>query len=251
MLLRALRSLGLAYAGSNREDVLTLLLPVMGDSKSSMEVGSEAGGGCMGSRGPARALTAPGGARAAHSPFGLRVFLPGTVLCQITSLFSPSEPLVGCGRLGSRRVSEIPNFWRDPRVFCALPERTASPPLLQVAGVTALACGMISVGSCNGDVTSTILQTIMEKSETELKDTYARWLPLGLGLNHLGKGGQRRPPPGLGPGSSSTPQPQGSHPILPRRERRGDRGHPGGAGGGVRALPQLRQHPGGHLRLCG
>lgn len=36
-----LRRLGLAYAGSNREDVLTLLLPVMGDSKSSMEVGSE------------------------------------------------------------------------------------------------------------------------------------------------------------------------------------------------------------------
>uniref|UniRef100_A0A672JV41 26S proteasome non-ATPase regulatory subunit 2 n=1 Tax=Sinocyclocheilus grahami TaxID=75366 RepID=A0A672JV41_SINGR len=59
---------------------------------------------------------------------------------------------------------------------------------LQVAGVTALACGMIAVGSCNGDVTSTILQTIMEKSEQELKDTFARWLPLGLGLNHLGKG---------------------------------------------------------------
>lgn len=115
MLLRALRSLGLAYAGSNREDVLTLLLPVMGDSKSSMEVGSEAGGGCMGSRGPARALTAPGGARAAHSLFGLRVFLPGTVLCQITSLFSPSEPLVGCGRLGSRRVSEIPNILEGPK----------------------------------------------------------------------------------------------------------------------------------------
>uniref|UniRef100_A0A5F8GQG4 26S proteasome non-ATPase regulatory subunit 2 n=1 Tax=Monodelphis domestica TaxID=13616 RepID=A0A5F8GQG4_MONDO len=94
MRLGAIFGLGLAYAGSNREDVLTLLLPVMGDSKSSMEV----------------------------------------------------------------------------------------------AGVTALACGMIAVGSCNGDVTSTILQTIMEKSETELKDTYARWLPLGLGLNHLGKG---------------------------------------------------------------
>uniref|UniRef100_A0AAR2KSY0 26S proteasome non-ATPase regulatory subunit 2 n=1 Tax=Pygocentrus nattereri TaxID=42514 RepID=A0AAR2KSY0_PYGNA len=44
------------------------------------------------------------------------------------------------------------------------------------------------LGSCNGDVTSTILQTIMEKNEQELKDTYARWLPLGLGLNHLGKG---------------------------------------------------------------
>lgn len=62
---------------------------------------------------------------------------------------------------------------------------------VQVAGVTALACGMIAVGSCNGDVTSTILQTIMEKNEQELKDTYARWLPLGLGLNHLGKNGFR------------------------------------------------------------
>lgn len=36
--------LGLAYAGSNREDVLTLLLPVMGDSKSSMEVSGPAAG---------------------------------------------------------------------------------------------------------------------------------------------------------------------------------------------------------------
>lgn len=75
--------------------------------------------------------------------------------------------------------------------LCAVPMYNVSPSLLpQVAGVTALACGMISVGSCNGDVTSTILQTIMEKSETELKDTYARWLPLGLGLNHLGEAGQ-------------------------------------------------------------
>uniref|UniRef100_A0A3P8PVU1 26S proteasome non-ATPase regulatory subunit 2 n=1 Tax=Astatotilapia calliptera TaxID=8154 RepID=A0A3P8PVU1_ASTCA len=91
MRIGAIFGLGLAYAGSNREDVLSLLLPVMGDSKSSMEV----------------------------------------------------------------------------------------------VGVTALACGMIAVGTCNGDVTSTIVQTIMEKNEQELKDTYARWLPLGLGLNHL------------------------------------------------------------------
>uniref|UniRef100_H3D9X5 26S proteasome non-ATPase regulatory subunit 2 n=1 Tax=Tetraodon nigroviridis TaxID=99883 RepID=H3D9X5_TETNG len=48
-----------------------------------------------------------------------------------------------------------------------------------------LACGIVK---CNGDVTSTILQTIMEKNDTELKDSYAHWLPLGLGLNHLGKG---------------------------------------------------------------
>ena len=30
--------LGLAYAGSNREDVIELLLPVLTDSNSSMEV---------------------------------------------------------------------------------------------------------------------------------------------------------------------------------------------------------------------
>lgn len=83
--------------------------------------------------------------------------------------------------------------------LCPVPTGSMSPSLFdQVAGVTALACGMISVGSCNGDVTSTILQTIMEKSETELKDTYARWLPLGLGLNHLGTAGQRQQLTGRG-----------------------------------------------------
>jgi len=58
---------------------------------------------------------------------------------------------------------------------------------MEVIGMAALACGMISVGSANSQVTTTIMQTLMEKSETELKDTYARFLPLGLGLCHLGK----------------------------------------------------------------
>ncbi|KAJ8299161.1 hypothetical protein KUTeg_023221 [Tegillarca granosa] len=78
-------NLGLAYAGSNREDVLTLILPVLGDSKSSMEV----------------------------------------------------------------------------------------------VGMASLSCGLISVGSCNGDVTSTILQTMMERSEADLKETYSKYLALG------------------------------------------------------------------------
>lgn len=87
-----------------------------------------------------------------------------------------------------------------------------------MAGVTALACGMIAVGSCNGDVTSTILQTIMEKSEQELKDTYARWLPLGLGLNHLGntpgtQGGLYRMSSGQGLGTGFIGQ-QNYHPYC-------------------------------------
>ncbi|KAL1493428.1 hypothetical protein ABEB36_011485 [Hypothenemus hampei] len=59
---------------------------------------------------------------------------------------------------------------------------------MEVIAMAALACGMISVGSGNSQVTTTIMQTLMEKSEEDLKkDTYARFLPLGLGLCHLGR----------------------------------------------------------------
>lgn len=58
---------------------------------------------------------------------------------------------------------------------------------MEVIGVTALATGMVAVGSCNGDVTSTILQTLMEKSGADLKDSFAKYLPLGIGLCYLGK----------------------------------------------------------------
>lgn len=85
--------LGLAYAGSNREDIISLLLPVLADSKSNMEV----------------------------------------------------------------------------------------------VGVTALACGLVAVGSCNGEVTSGLLQTLIERPANELKDTYARYLALALGLVVLGR----------------------------------------------------------------
>jgi len=70
-----------------------------------------------------------------------------------------------------------------------LPVFADSKSNMEVIGVTALACGLIAVGSCNGEVTSTILQTLMEKSEKEsdLKDTFAKFLPLGIGLCYLGK----------------------------------------------------------------
>lgn len=91
--LGAITGLGLAYAGSNREDVLSFILPVLSDSKSNMEV----------------------------------------------------------------------------------------------VGVAALACGLISIAACNGEVTSVILQTMMERSPAELKDSSAHFLALGLGLSFLGK----------------------------------------------------------------
>lgn len=46
---------------------------------------------------------------------------------------------------------------------------------------------MIAVGSCNAEVTGTLLQVMMERSESELRDTYAKFLPLSLGLVYLGR----------------------------------------------------------------
>merc|ERR1719369_1788333 len=59
--------------------------------------------------------------------------------------------------------------------------------MVEVTSPLQLPTGLISVGSCNGEVTSTILQTLMEKSEADMKDSYAKYLPLGIGLCYLGK----------------------------------------------------------------
>lgn len=58
---------------------------------------------------------------------------------------------------------------------------------MEVMGISALALGMISVGSCNSEVTEVLLQTIMDRTEADWKDTYSRYLPLGLGLIYLGR----------------------------------------------------------------
>lgn len=68
-----------------------------------------------------------------------------------------------------------------------LPALGNSSSSMEVIGVAAMACGLIAVGSCNSSVSTTILEKLMEKSEADLKDTYARFLPLGLGLCYLGK----------------------------------------------------------------
>ncbi len=77
------------------------------------------------------------------------------------------------------------------KLLPALVENDAkgSPPSMEVVGVTALALGMIAVGSNNSDVVSTLLQTLIEKSEAkgDLKECYAKFLPLGIGLCFLGK----------------------------------------------------------------
>lgn len=58
---------------------------------------------------------------------------------------------------------------------------------MELASLAAFACGLVHIGSCEGQVTSTILQTMMERDETMLKDPHARFMALGLGLLYLSK----------------------------------------------------------------
>jgi 26S proteasome regulatory subunit N1 len=58
---------------------------------------------------------------------------------------------------------------------------------IEQASLAALALGLVFVGTCNGDITSTILQTLMERDPSSLSNTYTRFMTLGLGLLFLAK----------------------------------------------------------------
>ncbi|KAL1924325.1 uncharacterized protein VTP21DRAFT_7360 [Calcarisporiella thermophila] len=58
---------------------------------------------------------------------------------------------------------------------------------MEVASLAALAVGMIMVGTADGDLTSTMLQTMMERDEAQLKEGWSRFMALGLALLYLGK----------------------------------------------------------------
>lgn len=57
----------------------------------------------------------------------------------------------------------------------------------ELRGLAALSCGLIAVGSANGEVTSNIAQVLIEKADLQVGDPFARFLPLALGLCYLGK----------------------------------------------------------------
>lgn len=58
---------------------------------------------------------------------------------------------------------------------------------MELSSMAALALGMTFVGTCEGEITSTILQTMMEREDNYLKESWGRFMALGLGLLFLGK----------------------------------------------------------------
>lgn len=68
-----------------------------------------------------------------------------------------------------------------------LPVMSDKKSTQEVTALAAISCGMINVASGNHEVVSTILQTLLELSPTELNDgTYCKFFPLALGLLYLG-----------------------------------------------------------------
>jgi 26S proteasome regulatory subunit N1 len=57
---------------------------------------------------------------------------------------------------------------------------------MEIAGLSALALGFVFVGSGNGEIAGTILQTLMEREEKHLDEKWSRFVALGLALLYLG-----------------------------------------------------------------
>lgn len=57
---------------------------------------------------------------------------------------------------------------------------------MEVASLAALAIGFIFVGSENGEASSTVLQTLMEREDKHLNEKWTRFMALGLALLYLG-----------------------------------------------------------------
>ncbi|KAF8933231.1 armadillo-type protein [Dissophora ornata] len=71
-----------------------------------------------------------------------------------------------------------------------LPIVSNSDIAMELSSFAALALGQIFVGTCDGEITSTILQTMLERADGQLGETFSRFMGLGLGLLHLGSRGQ-------------------------------------------------------------
>ncbi|GAA5839665.1 hypothetical protein JCM5353_003335 [Sporobolomyces roseus] len=76
---------------------------------------------------------------------------------------------------------------RDDIRELLLPAISDTSVSLEIAAISALALGFVFVGTCDGDVTMAVLQTMMEREESELNDKWGRFLALGLALLYLGR----------------------------------------------------------------
>ncbi|KAJ7733825.1 hypothetical protein B0H14DRAFT_3898863 [Mycena olivaceomarginata] len=78
---------------------------------------------------------------------------------------------------------------REDLLQLLIPHISDDGVTIEIVSLATLALRFIFVGSENGEITGTILQTLMEKAErgdTGLDEKWARYIALGLGLLYLG-----------------------------------------------------------------
>ncbi|RDA95165.1 hypothetical protein CP533_1906 [Ophiocordyceps camponoti-saundersi (nom. inval.)] len=69
-----------------------------------------------------------------------------------------------------------------------LPLITDSSQRMQISAMAALSCGLISIGTCNDEVSTPIVTLLMdEQRASEFTDKWTRFLALGLGLLFFGR----------------------------------------------------------------
>ncbi|POV97918.1 hypothetical protein PSHT_14318 [Puccinia striiformis] len=76
---------------------------------------------------------------------------------------------------------------REDIMDLLLPRVEDTAVSMEIAGIAALALGFIFVGSGDGNISRTILQTMMERENDQLNDKWSRYLGLGLALLYLGQ----------------------------------------------------------------
>ncbi|KAI8325921.1 26S proteasome regulatory complex, non-ATPase subcomplex, Rpn1 subunit [Martensiomyces pterosporus] len=75
---------------------------------------------------------------------------------------------------------------REDILELLLPIVSDTDVTIDISSIAALSAGLVCIGSSNGEVTSTILQAMMERMDSELNHKYARFMALGLALLFLG-----------------------------------------------------------------
>ncbi|KAG0708026.1 armadillo-type protein [Suillus ampliporus] len=75
---------------------------------------------------------------------------------------------------------------REDLLALLLPAVADDGVSMEIAALSALALGFVFVGSGNGEITSTILQTLMERDDNALDEKWGRFMALGLALLYVG-----------------------------------------------------------------
>ncbi|KAJ1972597.1 proteasome regulatory particle base subunit [Dimargaris xerosporica] len=76
---------------------------------------------------------------------------------------------------------------RDDIVELVTPAMVEPTSAMDLAALSALTAGLVTIGSCHGELTSTILEALTERSKTQLDHSFARYMGVGLALMYLGK----------------------------------------------------------------